>query len=61
MSFSLFMKMYMQENFFKEQIKIIHETRDEKEESFERLQQEQREKIKLLNANPSSADESSQR
>jgi hypothetical protein len=55
------MKMYMQEEFFKEQIKIIHETRDEKEENFERLQQEEREKIKLSNANPSDADESRRR
>jgi hypothetical protein len=55
------MKMYMQEQFFKEQIKILHETRDEKEENFERLQQEEREKIKLSIANPSDADESRRR
>lgn len=38
--------MYMQEQFFKDQIKIIHDSRDEKEEDFERMQQEEREKVK---------------
>lgn len=49
------MKMQMQEQFFKDQIKLLHETRDEKEENFERLQQEEREKVKQNNA--SNADE----
>lgn len=46
-------KMYEQEQFFKDQIKIIHESRDAKEESFERLQQEQREKVKQSHVHPS--------
>lgn len=45
--------MYEQEQFFKDQIKIIHESRDAKEESFERLQQEQREKVKQSHVHPS--------
>ncbi|CAJ1974736.1 unnamed protein product [Sphenostylis stenocarpa] len=39
-------EMYMQEQFFKDQIKIIHDSRDAKEEDFERIQQEEREKVK---------------
>ena len=39
-------EMYMQEQFFKDQIKIIHDSRDAKEEDFERMQQEEREKVK---------------
>lgn len=38
--------MYMQEQFFKDQIKVIHDSRDEREEDFERMQQEEREKVK---------------
>ena len=38
--------MYMQEQLFKDQIKIIHDSRDAKEEDFERMQQEEREKVK---------------
>ncbi len=49
--------MYEQEQFFKDQLKIIHESRDAKEETFERLQQEEREKVKQLNANSSDAEE----
>ncbi|XP_048327694.1 protein SUPPRESSOR OF GENE SILENCING 3 isoform X1 [Ziziphus jujuba] len=50
-------EMYMQEKFFKEQIKVIHESRDAKEENFEMLQQEEREKVKQANADPSNAEE----
>ncbi|XP_020211312.1 protein SUPPRESSOR OF GENE SILENCING 3 isoform X2 [Cajanus cajan] len=39
-------EMYMQEKFFKDQMKIIHESRDASEEDFERKQQEEREKVK---------------
>ena len=49
--------MYEQEQFFKNQIKFIHESRGEKEEKFESLQWEEREKVKQLNADPSDADE----
>ncbi|ESW09828.1 hypothetical protein PHAVU_009G159600 [Phaseolus vulgaris] len=38
-------EMYMQEQFFKDQIKVIHDSRDAKEEDFERMQQEEREKV----------------
>lgn len=51
-------KMYMQEQFFKEQIKGIHESRDATEEKFELLQQEEREKVKKQsNTDPSNAEE----
>ncbi|TYI73762.1 hypothetical protein E1A91_D07G152300v1, partial [Gossypium mustelinum] len=40
-----------------ERIKFIHEARDEKEESFEKLQQQEREKVKQSNPNPSNAEE----
>lgn len=40
----------MQEEFFKEQLKVIHESRDANEEKFEMLQQEEREKVKQSNA-----------
>ena len=50
-------QMDFQEQFFKEQIKYIHEARDEKEESFEKLQQQQREKVKQSNPNPSNTEE----
>ncbi|PPR88871.1 hypothetical protein GOBAR_AA31813 [Gossypium barbadense] len=50
-------EMDFQEQFFKERIKFIHEARDEKEESFEKLQQQQREKVKQSNPNPSNTEE----
>ncbi|KAF5469669.1 hypothetical protein F2P56_013724 [Juglans regia] len=50
-------EMYLQEQFFKDQIKTIHESREAKEEDFEKLQQEERDKVKQLNENPSNADE----
>lgn len=58
MLFTLFSnKMNMQEEFFKEQIKVIHESRDANEEKFEMLQQEEREKVKQSNADTSNAEE----
>lgn len=51
------MKMYAQEQFFKDQIKIIHESREAKEEDFERMQQQERDKVKQFYGNPSNADE----
>ncbi|KAI4336429.1 hypothetical protein L6164_014958 [Bauhinia variegata] len=50
-------EMYMQEQFFKDQIKIIHESRDAKEEDFEKLQQEEREKVKQSRTSTSNAEE----
>ncbi|RDX73391.1 Protein SUPPRESSOR OF protein SILENCING 3, partial [Mucuna pruriens] len=51
-------EMYMQEQFFKDQIKIIHDSRDAKEEDFERMQQEEREKVKQSSTTgPASAEE----
>ncbi|KAG4176347.1 hypothetical protein ERO13_A11G239320v2 [Gossypium hirsutum] len=49
--------MDFQEQFFKERIKFIYEARDEKEESFEKMQQQEREKVKQSNPNPSNAEE----
>ncbi|XP_065875051.1 protein SUPPRESSOR OF GENE SILENCING 3 [Euphorbia lathyris] len=48
-----------QEQFFKEQMKNIHEATIAKEEDFENMQQREREKAKLLrdNANPSNTEE----
>ncbi|KAL5567433.1 hypothetical protein UlMin_030597 [Ulmus minor] len=46
-------EMYLQEEFFKDQIKILHESRDSKEHDFERLQKEEREKVKQSKVNPS--------
>ncbi|OIW00442.1 hypothetical protein TanjilG_05793 [Lupinus angustifolius] len=39
-------ELYLQEQFFKDQIRIIHDLRNAKEEDFERLQQEKREEMK---------------
>ncbi|GLT48974.1 hypothetical protein SLA2020_225610 [Shorea laevis] len=50
-------EMDMQEQFFKEQIKYMHEARDAREEEFEKLQQLEREKVKRLNTNPSNTEE----
>ncbi|XP_038722073.1 protein SUPPRESSOR OF GENE SILENCING 3-like [Tripterygium wilfordii] len=50
-------EMDYQEEFFKEQIRVIHEARDAKEEDFEKMQQEEREKVKKLNVNPSNSEE----
>uniref|UniRef100_A0A5B6YQ63 Uncharacterized protein n=1 Tax=Davidia involucrata TaxID=16924 RepID=A0A5B6YQ63_DAVIN len=43
-------EMDFQEQFFKDQLKIIHEARDAKEDIFEKIQQEEREKVKQSNA-----------
>ncbi|XVF34427.1 hypothetical protein REPUB_Repub18cG0058300 [Reevesia pubescens] len=51
-------EMDVEEHFFKEQNKIIHESRDKKEENFEKLQQQQREEfVKQSNPNPSNTEE----
>lgn len=50
--------MLEQEQFFKEQIKNIHESRKADEENFERLQQEERDKMKYSTAIASNAEES---
>ncbi|KAK7358739.1 hypothetical protein VNO77_00677 [Canavalia gladiata] len=50
-------EMSMQEQFFKDQIRIIHDSRTAKEEDFERMQQEKREKVKQLSASPLNAEE----
>ncbi|KAL4295037.1 hypothetical protein HN51_045915 [Arachis hypogaea] len=49
--------MYMQENFFKDQIKSIHETRIAKEDDFERMQQEEREKVMQSSTAPFNAED----
>lgn len=49
--------MDFQEQFFKDQIKIIHEARDLKEEDFEMIQQQEREKVKQSIENPSNTEE----
>lgn len=46
-------EMDAQDEFFKDQMKIIHEARGENEENFERIQQEEREKVKQSCENPS--------
>lgn len=46
-----------QEEFFNEQIRLIHEARIEKEEKFEKIQQEKRDKMKIYMENPSSAED----
>ncbi|KAL1814119.1 hypothetical protein ACET3Z_024184 [Daucus carota] len=50
-------QMDYQEEFFKEQIRLIHEARIEKEEKFEKIQQEKREEMKSYMENPSSAED----
>lgn len=49
-------EMNMQEEFFKEQIRVIHDSRNAKEEDFERIQQEEREKVKKSSTSPLNAD-----
>lgn len=49
--------MYEQEQFFKERISSIHDKRNAMEEDFERMQQEEREKVKKSSTGPSNADE----
>lgn len=49
--------MEYQEQFFKDQIKIIHDARTAEEDKFEKIQQEQREMVKQSNANTSSVED----
>ena len=46
-----------QEQFFQDQIKVIHKARDAKEDDFEKFQQEKREKVKQLSGNPSAIED----
>ncbi|KAL9690320.1 hypothetical protein QQ045_010717 [Rhodiola kirilowii] len=46
-------EMDSQEAFYKDQMKVIHEARDARDDKFEMEQQEKREKVKQLNAYPS--------
>ncbi|CAM8946723.1 unnamed protein product [Rhodiola kirilowii] len=46
-------EMDSQEAFYKDQMKVIHEARDARDDKFELEQQEKREKVKQLNAYPS--------
>lgn len=50
-------EMYEQEQFFKERISSIHDKRNAKEEDFERMQQEEREKVKKTTTGPANAEE----
>ncbi|GLT26670.1 hypothetical protein SLA2020_017190 [Shorea laevis] len=50
-------EMDAQEQFFKDQIKNMHEARDAMEEKFEVLQQQERERVKQSNTNPSNTAE----
>ncbi|PHT47975.1 hypothetical protein CQW23_12183 [Capsicum baccatum] len=50
-------EMEYQEQFFKDQIEIIHNARNAEEDKFEKIQQEQREMIKQSNANTSSVED----
>ncbi|KAG6780253.1 hypothetical protein POTOM_013107 [Populus tomentosa] len=49
-------EMDSQEKFFKDQIKVIHQAIDAKEDNFEKLQQAKLEKVKELNADPSTEE-----
>ncbi|CAK9156052.1 unnamed protein product [Ilex paraguariensis] len=50
-------EMDFQEQFFKDQIKIIHEARDAKEDNFEKIQQDEREKVKQSTGNHTSNED----
>ncbi|KAJ0030204.1 hypothetical protein Pint_14645 [Pistacia integerrima] len=54
-------EMDFQEQFFKDQIKIIHGARDLKEEDFEMVQQQEREKVKQSIENPSHTEDYTKR
>lgn len=45
------------ENFFKDQMAAIHEALEAKERAFEKLLQEERERLKLSNSNSGSTEE----
>lgn len=55
------MQMDSQEAFYKEQMKVIHEAREARDDKFEMEQQEKREHVKQLNAFPSINDDSKAR
>lgn len=57
----MLLKMDFQEQFYKEQIRMIQEARDAKEEDFERLQQDEREKAKQSIENASNTEDIRQR
>ncbi|KAE9610265.1 hypothetical protein Lal_00006323 [Lupinus albus] len=50
-------ELYLQEQFFKDQIRIIHDSRNAREEDFERLQQEKRKELKQSSTIPLNAKE----
>ncbi|KAK3012698.1 hypothetical protein RJ639_009854 [Escallonia herrerae] len=50
-------EMDSQEQFFKEQIQIIHSARDAKEDNFEKIQQEEREKVKVKQSSSTSIED----
>ncbi|KAK2977705.1 hypothetical protein RJ640_026845 [Escallonia rubra] len=50
-------EMDSQEQFFKEQIQIIHSARDAKEDNFEKIQQEEREKVKVKQSSSASMED----
>ncbi|KAK4256864.1 hypothetical protein QN277_006531 [Acacia crassicarpa] len=50
-------EMNLQEQFFKDQMKVIHESRNAKEEDFEMMQQEEREKAKESSASSINAED----
>ncbi|KAI8559771.1 hypothetical protein RHMOL_Rhmol04G0200000 [Rhododendron molle] len=54
-------EMDFQEQFFKDQLETIHKTRDAKEDEFEKIQQEEREKKKQSNTHVSAKGDSSHR
>ncbi|KAF7126605.1 hypothetical protein RHSIM_Rhsim11G0171500 [Rhododendron simsii] len=54
-------EMDFQEQFFKDQLEIIHKTRDAKEDKFEKIQQEEREKKKQSNTHVSAKGDRSHR
>ncbi|KAI8558375.1 hypothetical protein RHMOL_Rhmol04G0086800 [Rhododendron molle] len=54
-------EMDFQEQFFKDQLEIIHKTRDAKEDEFEKIQQEEREKKKQSNTHVSAKGDRSRR
>lgn len=52
-----FPQMDHQEHFFKEQLMKIYNARNKKEDDFEKIQQEQREKVVQSQTNPSSVED----
>lgn len=47
--------MDFQEEFYKERLRLIQEARNEREENFEKIQQDKREKMIIYMENPSSS------